>query len=167
MPIQLPIGAEDKFVGVVDLVKMKAITYKDETMGADYDVGDIPADMLEEAKKYREKLIEKVSEADDKLLEKYLSGEAITEDEIKAALRKRTIESVRKEEAPFVPVICGTRLQEQGRAAAARRGRRLPAVAARYPAGAGHRSRLERRRRHRSSARPTTSSRLPRWPSRS
>jgi elongation factor G len=112
--IQLPIGAEDKFMGVVDLVRMKAITYKDETMGADYIVSDIPADMMDEAKQYREKLIEKVSEVDDKLLEKYLHGEAITEDEIKAALRKRTIESVRKEEAPFVPVICGTAFKNKG-----------------------------------------------------
>jgi elongation factor G len=112
--IQLPIGAEDKFIGVVDLVKMKAITYKDETMGADYVVSEIPADLMEEAKQYREKLIEKVSEVDDKLLEKYLHGEAITEDEIKAALRKRTIESVRKEEAPFVPVICGTAFKNKG-----------------------------------------------------
>ena len=87
--IQLPIGAEDKFKGVIDLVKMKAITYKDETMGADYIVSDIPADMLDEAKEYREKLIEKVSEHDDKLLEKYLSGEEISEEEIKAALRSR------------------------------------------------------------------------------
>ena len=70
--IQLPIGAEDKFIGVVDLVKMKAITYKDETMGADYIVSEIPADMAAEAQDYREKLIEKVSEADDKILEKYL-----------------------------------------------------------------------------------------------
>jgi elongation factor G len=85
--IQLPIGAEDKFVGVIDLVKMKAITYKDETMGAEYVVGDIPADMLDEAKHYREQLVEKVSEADDKLLEKYLHGEELTEDEIKGALR--------------------------------------------------------------------------------
>src|SRR5215216_4408117 len=89
--IQLPIGSEDKFLGVVDLVKMKSITYKDETMGADYIVGDIPADMLAEAQVYREKLIEKVSEHDDKLLEKYLSGEEITEAEIKAALRNRVI----------------------------------------------------------------------------
>ena len=96
--IQLPIGAEDKFVGVVDLVRMK-LDYrsKDETMGADYVVGEIPADMMAEAQTYREKLIEKVSEADDKLLEKYLSGDTISEDDIKAALRKRTIESVRKE----------------------------------------------------------------------
>ena len=76
---------------------MKAITYKDETMGADYIVSEIPADMLAEAQTYREKLIEKVSEHDDKLLEKYLSGEEITEDEIKAALRSRVIKSVREE----------------------------------------------------------------------
>jgi elongation factor G len=112
--IQLPIGAEDKFIGVVDLVKMRSITYKDETMGADYVEGEIPAEMLEEAKAYREKLIEKVSEVDDKLLEKYLHGETITEAEIKAALRKRTIESVRKEEAPFVPVICGSAFKNKG-----------------------------------------------------
>src|SRR5687767_11081457 len=85
--IQLPIGAEDKFKGVVDLVKMKAITYKDETMGADYELEDIPAGMMAEAQEYREKLIEKVSEHDDKLLEKYLGGEEITEAEIKAALQ--------------------------------------------------------------------------------
>ncbi|PYR77055.1 MAG: elongation factor G [Acidobacteria bacterium] len=112
--IQLPIGAEDKFIGVVDLVKMKAITYKDETMGADYIVSDIPADMLEDAKHFREQLIEKVSEADDKLLEKYLHGEEISEAEIKAALRKRVIASVRKEAAPFVPVICGSAFKNKG-----------------------------------------------------
>ncbi len=112
--IQLPIGAEDKFIGVVDLVGMRAITYKDETMGADYIVGEIPADMMAEAQTFREKLIEKVSEADDKLLEKYLSGEPITEDEIKGALRKRVVASVRHEEAPFVPVICGTAFKNKG-----------------------------------------------------
>src|SRR5437588_9324476 len=77
--IQLPIGSEDKFIGVVDLVMMKAITYKDETLGADYVVADIPTDMTAEAQHYREQLIEKVSEADDKLLEKYLHGQEITE----------------------------------------------------------------------------------------
>ena len=112
--IQLPIGAEDKFVGVIDLVKMKAITYKDETMGADYDVADIPADLLPEALVYREKLIEKVSEHDDKLLEKYLGGETITEDEIKAALRSRVMRSVREEETAFVVVICGTAFKNKG-----------------------------------------------------
>jgi elongation factor G len=116
--IQLPIGSEDKFTGVVDLVRMKAITYKDETMGADYVVSDIPADMMEDAQKYREQLIEKVSEADDKLLEKYLHGEEITEDEIKAALRKRVNASVHTEgekaEAAFVPVICGSAFKNKG-----------------------------------------------------
>ena len=112
--IQLPIGAEDKFRGVVDLIRMKALVYKDETMGAEYEIQDIPADMLEDAKAYHEKLVEKVSESDDKLLEKYLAGETITEDELKAALRKRCIQSVRKEDAPFVPVICGTAFKNKG-----------------------------------------------------
>jgi elongation factor G len=116
--IQLPIGSEDKFVGLVDLVRMKAIVYKDETMGADYTVSEIPADMLAEAQHYREQLIEKVSEADDKLLEKYLHGEEITEDEIKAALRKRVISSVHstgeRAEAAFVPVICGSAFKNKG-----------------------------------------------------
>ncbi len=112
--IQLPIGAEDKFVGVVDLVKMKAITYKDETMGADYIVSEIPADMLAEAQQFREKLIEKVSEHDDKLLEKYLGGEEISEDEIKAALRNRVIKSVREEDTAFVVVICGSAFKNKG-----------------------------------------------------
>src|SRR5438309_2011850 len=113
--IQLPIGSEDKFTGVVDLIKMKSITYKDETMGADYIVGEIPDDMLEEAKHFREQLIEKVSEADDKILEKYLRGEEPTESEIKAALRKRVNSSVRgKGEAAFVPVICGSSFKNKG-----------------------------------------------------
>src|SRR6187399_2439256 len=113
--IQIPIGSEDKFVGVVDLIQMKSITYKDETMGADYVVGDIPADMAEEARHYREQLIEKVSEADDKILEKYLHGEEPTQDEIKAALRKRVNSSVRgKGEAAFVPVICGSAFKNKG-----------------------------------------------------
>jgi elongation factor G len=112
--IQLPIGAEDKFVGVVDLIEMRALTYKDEEMGADYIVGDIPADLQADAKAFHEKLIEKVSEADDKLLEKYLAGETITPAEIRAALRKRTVESVRKEDAPFVPVICGSAFKNKG-----------------------------------------------------
>jgi elongation factor G len=113
--LQIPIGSEDKFVGVIDLIKMKSITYKDETMGADYIVGEIPADMMDEAKHYREQLIEKVSEADDKILEKYLHGQEPTEDEIKAALRLRVNSSVRsKGEAAFVPVICGSAFKNKG-----------------------------------------------------
>ncbi len=139
--IHLPIGTEDKFAGVVDLVRMKSVTYTDETMGADYIIGDIPADMLEDAKHYREQLIEKVSEADDKLLEKYLHGEAITEDEIKAALRKRVNSSVHTTgDHAGAGVRAGhlrIGVQEQGRAAAARRDRRLPAVAHRRAADQG------------------------------
>jgi len=115
--IQIPIGSEDHFLGVIDLVKMKSITYKDETMGADYIVGDIPADMLEEAKQYREQLLEKVSEVDDTILEKYLGGHAdqITEDEIKAAIRRRVNSSVRAgKEGAFVPVICGSAFKNKG-----------------------------------------------------
>jgi elongation factor G len=112
--IQLPIGSEDKFKGVVDLVRMKAITYKDETMGADYIVEEIPAELADKARVYREKLIEKVSEVDDQILEKYLGGEEISEEAIKAALRKRVISSVREEKAPFVVVICGSAFKNKG-----------------------------------------------------
>jgi elongation factor G len=113
--IQIPIGAEDKFRGVIDLIRMKAIVYKDETMGAEYILEEIPAEMLAEAKEFREKLIEKVSESDDQLLEKYLSGEEITEDEIKRALRARTIASVRDDKQPtFVAVICGSAFKNKG-----------------------------------------------------
>src|SRR6266511_1705751 len=116
--IQLPIGAEDKFIGVIDLIRMKSITYKDETMGADFIIGEIPADMAEDAKHFREQLIEKVSEADDKILEKYLHGEEISEEEIKAALRKSVNTSVHTEgdkaEPAFVPVICGSAFKNKG-----------------------------------------------------
>jgi elongation factor G len=112
--IQFPIGAEDKFVGIVDVVTMKAIRWKDETLGADYVVEEIPADLQDAAHAYREHLIEKVSEVDDQILEKYLHGQEIPEDQIKAALRKRVIESVRKEDAPFVVVICGSAFKNKG-----------------------------------------------------
>jgi elongation factor G len=113
--VQLPIGAEDSFAGVVDLIRMKSITYDSETLGADYVVGEIPPDVLDEAMHYREQLIEKVSEADDKILEKYLHGQEITEDEIKAALRRRVNSSVHgKGERAFVPVICGSAFKNKG-----------------------------------------------------
>ena len=112
--IQLPIGAESNFQGFIDLVRMKAIRYKDETLGADYDVEDIPAEYEAEAREYREHLIEKVTEVDDKLLEQYLHGEPIAEESIRAALRKRTTESVRHEKAPVVPVVCGTAFKNKG-----------------------------------------------------
>jgi elongation factor G len=114
--VQLPIGSEDQFIGLIDLVTMKAIVYTDETLGADYVVSDIPPEYRDEAHHYREKLIEKVSEADDKLLEKYLRGQEISEDEIKAALRQRVISSVsgKKNEPVFVPVICGSAFKNKG-----------------------------------------------------
>jgi elongation factor G len=112
--VQIPIGSEDKFVGVVDIVKMKAIRWKDETMGADYLVEEIPAELRDRAAAAREELIEKVSEVDDQILEKYLHGQEISEDQIKAALRKRTIASVRDEKQAFVPVICGSAFKNKG-----------------------------------------------------
>src|SRR4029450_4088181 len=83
-------------------------------MAPSYAAGDIPADLMAEAQQYREKLVEKVSEHDDALLEKYLHGQEITEDEIKKALRDRVIESVRNEERAFVCVICGTAFKNKG-----------------------------------------------------
>ena len=112
--LHLPIGIEENYLGVVDLIKMKAIVWRDDAMGSAYTVEEIPADMLDEAKKYREILIEKVSEADDKILEKYMHGQEISEEEIKAALRKRTINSVLDEKTVFVPVICGSAFKNKG-----------------------------------------------------
>ena len=112
--IQLPIGSEDKFQGVIDLVCMRALRYKDETLGADVIVDEIPEEYRAEVHEYREHLIEKISEWDDRLLEKYLVGEPISAEEINAVLRRRTIESVRREKAPFVPVICGAAFKNKG-----------------------------------------------------
>jgi elongation factor G len=112
--IQLPIGSEEHFAGVIDLVQMKAIRYKDETLGADYVVDEIPAQYQEDAHAFREKLIEKLSEVDDEVLGKYLRGETIPEDLMRATIRKRTIESVRAETRPFVPVICGAAFKNKG-----------------------------------------------------
>ena len=112
--IQFPIGSEDKFEGIVDVVTMKAIRWKDETLGANYIVEEIPAELQAEAHAYREQLIEKVSEVDDQILEMYLHGQEIPEDRIKAALRKRVVESVRKEGPAFVVVICGSAFKNKG-----------------------------------------------------
>jgi elongation factor G len=112
--IQLPMGAESGFTGVIDLVRMKALRYVDDTIGADYVVEEIPAEYEAAAREYRERLIEKVTEADDALLEKYLRGQVISEAEINEALRKRTVESVRHEKAPFVPVVCGSAFKNKG-----------------------------------------------------
>ncbi|MBE3071792.1 MAG: elongation factor G [Acidobacteria bacterium] len=112
--VQLPIGSEEHFTGVIDLIGMRAIRYRDETLGADVIVEEIPEEYRAQAREAREKLIEKISESNDDLLEKYLRGVEPGEDEIRAALRKRTIASVRQEKAPFVPVICGAAFKNKG-----------------------------------------------------
>ncbi len=108
VPIQLPIGAEDNFEGIIDLVTMKEYLFKDETMGADYEVLDIRAELLDDAQAAREHMIESVVETDDELMEKYFGGEEISEDEIKKALRAATIEGT------VVPVLCGTAFKNKG-----------------------------------------------------
>ena len=112
--VQLPMGSEDQFAGVIDLVRMKAIRYRDEPLGSDFLTEEIPGEYRAAAQEYRERLIEKVSEADDELLEKYLAGRELGEDEVRAVLRKRTIGSVRREQAPFVPVLCGSAFKNKG-----------------------------------------------------
>ena len=108
VPIQLPIGAEDNFEGIIDLVTMKEYLFKDETMGADYEVVDIRAELLDDAQAAREHMIESVVETDDELMEKYFGGEEISEEEIKKALRAATIEGT------VVPVLCGTAFKNKG-----------------------------------------------------
>ena len=90
-PVQIPIGAEENFKGVVDLIKMKAILWHDETMGAEYDVEEIPADLVDEANEWREKMLEQAANFDDELMEMYLEGQDIPEDKIIAAIRKGCI----------------------------------------------------------------------------
>ena len=108
VPIQLPIGAEDAFEGIIDLITMKEYLFKDETMGADYDVADVRAELLEEAQAAREHMLESVVETDDELMEKYFGGEEITEEEIKRAIRTATISGI------VVPVLCGTAFKNKG-----------------------------------------------------
>ncbi len=112
--VQLPLGAEDGFAGVIDLVAMKAVRYRDESLGAESVIEEIPAGRLEEATAAREALIEKICEVDDRLLEKYLHGQPIAADEIVPILRRRTVASVREEKAPFVPVLCGSAFKNKG-----------------------------------------------------
>ncbi|MDY0196062.1 MAG: elongation factor G [Sulfurovaceae bacterium] len=110
VPIQLPIGAEDNFQGVVDLVTMKATIWSDDQskMGQEFEIVDIPADMLEKAEAYREKLIEAISESDDALMEKFMEGEALTEEEIKAGIKKATLAIT------MIPMTCGTSFKNKG-----------------------------------------------------
>jgi elongation factor G len=106
--LQLPIGQEDKFRGMVDLVKMKAVTFDDETMGAKYNESEIPADLVEQAREYRAAMEEAVADVDDELMAKYLDGHALTNDEVKRGLRKGTIG------LKFFPVLCGTAFKNKG-----------------------------------------------------
>ena len=108
-PIQIPIGAEENFKGVIDLVKMKAILWHDETMGAEYEVDEIPENLLAEAEEWRDKMLETLAEVDDALMEKYFDDPAsITEDEIKAAIRKGTLSM------QINPMICGSSFKNKG-----------------------------------------------------
>ena len=107
--IQVPIGAEENFKGVVDLIKMKAILWHDETMGAEYDIEDIPASIMDEAEEWRDKMLENAANYDDTLMEKYLEDPStITEEEIIAALRKGTVSMER------TPVCCGSSYKNKG-----------------------------------------------------
>ena len=112
--LQLPIGAEDRFEGVIDLVRMKAVRYAGESLAAPPVVEEIPEALREQATAYREQLVEKVSEVDDDLLNRYLHGEPLPESRIRATVRRRAIESLHGEEAPFVPVLCGSAFKNKG-----------------------------------------------------
>ena len=106
-PIQLPIGAEDEFRGIIDLIEMNATFYGNDE-GTDLTVGEIPAEFMDQAEEYREKLIDAVASVDEELMEKYLEGEEITKEELKAAIRKATIA------VEFYPVLCGTAFKHKG-----------------------------------------------------
>src|SRR5829696_3434082 len=108
VPIQIPIGGEDKFQGVVDLVKMKAIYWDDASQGMKFEFRDIPAELLELAREWREKMLEAAAEADEATLNKYLEGHALTDEEIKNGIRKRTIAN------EIVPMLCGSAFKNKG-----------------------------------------------------
>jgi elongation factor G len=108
LPLHVPIGAEDKFRGMVDLIKMKGITFDDETMGAKYQEVPIPEHLVDQAKEYRAKLEETVAEIDDEMMHKYLDGKPLTNDELMRGLRKGTLEM------KFFPVLCGTAFKNKG-----------------------------------------------------
>ena len=107
-PVQIPIGAEENFKGVIDLIKMKAILWHDETMGAEYDVEEIPANLVDEANEWREKMIEQAANYDDDLMEKYLDGQDIAEEQLIAAIRKGTISM------ELTPMVLGSSYKNKG-----------------------------------------------------
>ncbi len=108
VPLQIPIGAEEKFRGVIDLVQMKALIFIDESLGSKYEVAEVPDELRAEAEHYREKMVESIAEQHDELLEKYLAGEQLEIKELKAALREATIAQT------ITPVICGSAFKNKG-----------------------------------------------------
>jgi len=108
LPIVLPIGSGDIFTGIIDLISMKAILYNESSLGAHFEVGDIPSDMKEEAEKWRHHLIEETASYDEHLLEKYVAEENITEEELKVAIRKGCLDNT------FVPTLCGSAFKNKG-----------------------------------------------------
>ncbi|QKF78514.1 elongation factor G [Arcobacter defluvii] len=109
VPIQIPIGAEENFKGVIDLVQMKAIVWDDDAaMGSNYHIEEIPANLLEQAEEYREKMVEAAAESSETLMEKYLEGEALTEEEITAGLKARCLAM------EITPMVCGTSFKNKG-----------------------------------------------------
>ncbi len=108
VPVNLPIGAEENFKGVVDLIRMKAVVWKDEAMGAEYSIEDIPADLIDQAVEYREKLLDSVLVYDDDLMEAYLEGAEIDEAALKACVRRAVVD------IKMIPVLCGTAFKNKG-----------------------------------------------------
>lgn len=108
VPIQIPVGAEDKFLGVIDLISMQTVQWSDNDQGLTYTVGDIPANLLDEAVKWRETLVEAAAEGDDELMDLYLSGEELTAQQIRRGLRIRTLAN------DTVPVLCGSAFKNKG-----------------------------------------------------
>jgi elongation factor G len=108
VPIQIPIGRESEYRGSIDLITMKAYVYDDETLGAKYKIEEIPADLIDKAKEYREKMLEAVAEFDDHVMEKYLNGQSLTEDEVRRVVRAGAIAM------KVTPVLCGSAFKNKG-----------------------------------------------------
>jgi len=108
IPVEVPIGAEESFKGIVDLITMKAVYWDESTQGMRFELGEVPAEVLETAKEWREKMVEAAAEASDALMNKYLDGVALSEDEIRSGLRTRTIKN------EIVPMLCGSAFKNKG-----------------------------------------------------
>lgn len=108
VPIQIPIGRESEYKGSIDLVTMKAYVYDDETLGAKYVVKEIPAELLDQAKEYRNKMLDAVAEFDEQTMEKYLNGQPLTEEEIRRAIRAGVISM------KMTPILCGSAFKNKG-----------------------------------------------------